>query len=210
MTFVQNKRKPTFLCVNVSNPNLPWYPPIPLWPTPPKGSCSTLPYVIIGSSFEYFLSRPSFKMVIILQFDNFFWIHCFDVHHLTFWIWHIFGQVSTNISGLREVHECVLDKESIIWNLWCKIFFFTDKQTNCIYKEIFCSREVHECVVDKESPAASASLEQLVDLERFPSLTLSPDGIIFSPPDFLRRHKEPAAFLPCICTIGQMSNWRHM
>ena len=60
-----------------------------------------------------------------------------------------------------------------------------------MYKQIFCSREVHECIVDKESPTASASLEQALDLERFPSLTkhdhrhyinltLSPNCIITS------------------------------
>ena len=40
--FSETERCPTFVWVKVSNPNFPWYDPIPLWPTPPNGSCSML------------------------------------------------------------------------------------------------------------------------------------------------------------------------
>jgi hypothetical protein len=70
--------------VKVSNPALPWYAPMPLDPTPPKGSSSTL------SSIHMIIYQPNSALLTKYLFKHLFeanqWLNIFPirshVHHI--------------------------------------------------------------------------------------------------------------------------------
>ena len=76
----------------MSNPNFPWYDPIPLWPTPPNGSCSMLAVKEIN------MMMNMIRILIHKQMYISFWHFCWNL-------------------GKNKVWSCESSK-MVTWDAW--------------------------------------------------------------------------------------------